>query len=112
MGLPSFKFSEKIRMSNKFANIDPAKPASYRQYDLVVYKLTQPLAKKKKIAEKTKEGKINPKFRILKARVGASLTKFYGDKNAVLTHGDVQTFLANPVIPKGVMELIDTKIAK
>ena len=95
---------------SKFDNIDPNRAASYKQYDFVVYKLTQPLAKKKKITEKTKEGKVNPKFRILKARVGASMTKYYADNDKKLTHGEVQQFIANPVIPKGIMELIDLKI--
>tara|TARA_E500000331_G_scaffold258646_1_gene249515 strand:- start:130 stop:426 length:297 start_codon:yes stop_codon:yes gene_type:complete len=98
-------------MSN-FDNIDPTKKASYRQYDFCVYKLTQPLAKKKRINERTKENKVNPQFKILKARVAASLSKFYADNDQFLTHGDVQKFISNPVIPKGVMDLIDTKIAK
>ena len=37
---------------------------------------------------------------------------FYADNDEFLTHGDVQKFIDNPVIPKGVMDLIDTKIAK
>ena len=98
-------------MSN-FDNIDPTKKASYRQYDFCVYKLIQPLAKKKRITERTKENKVNPQFKILKARVAASLSKFYADNDQFLTHGDVQKFISNPVIPKGVMDLIDTKIAK
>ena len=97
---------------NNFQNIDPANKATYRQYDFAVYKLTQPLAKKKRIPERTKENKVNPNFKILKARVAASLSKFYADNDEFLTHGDVQKFIANPVIPKGVMDLIDTKIAK
>ena len=97
---------------NNFQNIDPTNKATYRQYDFAVYKLTQPLAKKKRITERTKENKVNPKFKILKARVAASLSKFYADNDEFLTHGDVQKFIANPVIPKGVMDLIDTKIAK
>ena len=97
---------------NNFQNIDPTNKATYRQYYFAVYKLTQPLAKKKRITEITHENKVNPKFKILKARVAASLSKFYADNNEFLTHGDVQKFIANPVIPKGVMDLIDTKIAK
>ena len=94
-------------MTNKYDNIDQNKKASFRQYDFTVYKLTLPLAKKRRITEKTKEGKVNPKFRVLKARVGASLSKFYADQDKFLTHGDVQKFIASPVIPKEVLELID-----
>ncbi|OUW99414.1 MAG: hypothetical protein CBD88_00955 [Flavobacteriales bacterium TMED228] len=95
---------------SKYDNIDPNKKASYRQYDFTVYKLTVPLAKKRRITERTTDNKVNPKFRILKARVGASLSKHLSDKDQFLTHGMVQKFISNPVIPKEVMELIDLKI--
>lgn len=100
---------------SKYDNIDPNRQASFRQYDFTVYKMTVGLAKKRRITERLKaEGgnkpKVNPKFRILKARVGASLSKYLADQGKVLTHGDVQKYLANPVIPKEVMELIDLKI--
>ena len=95
---------------SKYDNIDPNKKASYRQYDFTVYKLTVPLAKKRRITELTTDNKVNPKFRILKACVGASLSKHLSDKDQFLTHGMVQKFISNPVIPKEVMELIDLKI--
>lgn len=94
-------------MNNTYANIDQTRPATYKQFDFAVFKLAERMADSQKINLKI-NGKANPKFRILKARIGASVAKFYGDKNQKMTHGDAQKYITTGVIPKEIMALVKT----
>tara|TARA_R110002111_G_scaffold18340_4_gene45180 strand:+ start:54 stop:503 length:450 start_codon:yes stop_codon:yes gene_type:complete len=94
-------------MNNTYANIDQTRAATYKQFDFAVFKLAERMADSQKINLKI-DGKANPKFRILKARIGASVAKFYGDKNQKMTHGDAQKYITTGVIPKEIMALVKT----
>jgi|TARA_R110000796_G_scaffold71402_2_gene161904 hypothetical protein len=98
-------------MNNTYANIDQTRAATYKQFDFAVFKLAERMADSQKINLKI-DGKANPKFRILKARIGASVAKFYGDKNQKMTHGDAQKYITTGVIPKEIMALVKTDDAE
>jgi len=90
-----------------FANIDANRPATFKQFEFAVYKLTQGLAKKRKISEK-KAGKLNPAFKILKARTSAACAKYYGDQDKRMSHGDAQKFITTGELPKEIADLVKT----
>lgn len=90
-----------------FANIDANRPATFKQFEFAVYKLTQGLAKKRKISEK-KAGKLNPAFKILKARTSAACAKYYGDQDKRMSHGDAQKFITTGELPKEIAVLVKT----
>ena len=98
-------------MNNTYANIDQTRAATYKQFDFAVFKLAERMADSQKINLKI-DGKANPKFRILKARISASVAKFYGDKNQKMTHGDAQKYITTGVIPKEIMALVKTDDAE
>lgn len=90
-----------------FANIDANRPATFKQFEFAVYKLTQGLAKTRKISEK-KAGKLNPAFKILKARTSAACAKYYGDQDKRMSHGDAQKFITTGELPKEIAVLVKT----
>ena len=90
-----------------FANIDANRPATFKQFEFAVYKLTQGLAKKRRISEK-KAGKLNPAFKILKARTSAACAKYYGDQGKRMSHGDAQKFITTGELPKEIAVLVKT----
>lgn len=92
---------------NTFANIDQTRPATFKQFEFAVFKLAEGVAKKTNVNLKH-EGKPNPKFKILKARIGAATAKFYGDQNQKMTHGDAQKFISTGVIPKEILAMVKT----
>jgi len=92
---------------NNFANIDANRPATFKQFEFAVYKVTQGVAKTRKISEK-KAGKLNPEFKILKARVSAATAKYYGDQGKRMSHGDAQKFITTGELPKEILELVQT----
>lgn len=92
---------------NTFANIDQTRPATFKQFEFAVFKLAEGVAKKTKVNLKH-EGKPNPKFKILKARIGAATAKFYGDQGKKMTHGDAQKFISTGVIPKEILAMVKT----
>lgn len=100
---------DKIRRSimQNFANIDANRPATFKQFEFAVYKLTQGLAKTRKISEK-KAGKLNPAFKILKARTSAACAKYYGDQDKRMSHGDAQKFITTGELPKEIAVLVKT----
>jgi len=90
-----------------FANIDQNRPATFKQFEFAVFKLAEGVAKKTKVNLKH-EGKPNPKFKILKSRIGAATAKFYGDQGKKMTHGDAQKFISTGVIPKEILAMVKT----
>lgn len=90
-----------------FANIDQSRPATFKQFEFAVFKLAEGVAKKTKVNLKH-EGKPNPKFKILKSRIGAATAKFYGDQGKKMTHGDAQKFISTGVIPKEILAMVKT----
>jgi len=92
---------------NTFANIDQNRPATFKQFEFAVFKLAEGVAKKTNVNLKH-EGKPNPKFKILKARIGAATAKFYGDQSKKMTHGDAQKFISTGVIPKEILAMVKT----
>ena len=92
---------------NTFANIDQTRPATFKQFEFAVFKLAEGVAKKTNVSLKH-EGKPNPKFKILKARIGAATAKFYGDQSKKMTHGDAQKFISTGVIPKEILAMVKT----
>lgn len=90
-----------------FANIDQTRPATFKQFEFAVFKLAEGVAKKTKVNLKH-EGKPNPKFKILKSRIGAATAKFYGDQGKKMTHGDAQKFISTGVIPKEILAMVKT----
>tara|TARA_R110000796_G_scaffold136149_3_gene252193 strand:- start:292 stop:687 length:396 start_codon:yes stop_codon:yes gene_type:complete len=92
---------------NTFANIDQTRPATFKQFEFAVFKLAEGVAKKTNVNLKH-EGKPNPKFKILKARIGAATAKFYGDQSKKMTHGDAQKFISTGVIPKEILAMVKT----
>lgn len=92
---------------NNFANIDENRPATFKQFEFAIYKLTQGVAKIRKISEK-KAGKLNPEFKILKARVSAATAKYYGDQGQRMSHGDAQKFITSGQLPKEILALVKT----
>lgn len=92
---------------NNFANIDANRPATFKQFEFANYKLTQGVAKIRKISEK-KAGKLNPEFKILKARVSAAVAKYYGDQGQRMSHGDAQKFITSGELPKEILALVKT----
>lgn len=100
---------DKIRRSimQNFATIDANRPATFKQFEFAVYKLTQGLAKTRKISEK-KAGKLNPAFKILKARTSAACAKYYGDQDKRMSHGDAQKFITTGELPKEIAVLVKT----
>ena len=92
---------------NTFANIDQTRPATFKQFEFAVFKLAEGVAKKTNVNLKH-EGKPNPKFKILKARIGAATAKFYGDQSKKMTHGDAQKFSSTGVIPKEILAMVKT----
>ena len=92
---------------NTFANIDQTRPATFKQFEFAVFKLAEGVAKKTNVNLKH-EGKPNPKFKILKARIGAATAKFYGDQSKKMTHGDAQKFISTGVFPKEILAMVKT----
>ena len=92
---------------NTFANIDQTRPATFKQFEFAVFKLAEGVAKKTNVNLKH-EGKPNPKFKILKARIGAATAKFYGDQSKKMTHGDAQKFISTGLIPKEILAMVKT----
>tara|TARA_R110002073_G_scaffold259223_3_gene422276 strand:- start:45 stop:476 length:432 start_codon:yes stop_codon:yes gene_type:complete len=92
---------------NTFANIDQNRPATFKQFEFAVFKLAEGVAKKTNVNLKH-EGKPNPKFKILKSRIGAATAKFYGDQGKKMTHGDAQKFISTGVIPKEILAMVKT----
>ena len=98
---------------NNFSNIDANRPATFKQFEFAVYKLAEGMGSKMRPAVKPKvNGKTNPKFKILKARIQGATAKFYGDKNPRMTHGEAQKFISSGIIPNEIKSMVNASDLK
>ena len=98
---------------NNFSNIDANRPATFKQFEFAVYKLAEGMGSKMRPAVKPKvNGKTNPKFKILKARIQGATAKLYGDKSTRMTHGDDQKFISSATIPNEIKSMVNASDLK